>query len=89
MPYKVKTHEENRSIICCVCWRKSDKNSRSVTKAIEDLVKKFVFENYASANESYPSSICGSCRVCLTEMDKVTLFQNLSVSFIFLLFLEP
>ena len=89
MPYKVKTHEENRSLICCVCWRKCDKNSRSVTKAIEDLVKKFVFESYSSLNESYPSSICGSCRVCLTEMEKVTLFEIYQCQIIFIYLLEP
>ena len=71
MPNKAKTHEDARSGICCVCWRKSDKNMRSVSKAIEDLVKKFVFENSSFSKESFPSSICGSCRICLNEIEKV------------------
>ena len=71
MPNKAKTHTDSRGIICCVCWRKCEKNGILVSKAIEDQVKLFVFKNYSSCNESYPNSICATCRLSLKEMEKV------------------
>ena len=71
MPNKARTHSEARPVICSVCWKKTGTSGSNVSKEIELLIKQHVFEGYSLSNESYPSSICGSCRVCLKEIDKV------------------
>ena len=71
MPYTVKSHAQARLAICCVCWRKAGNEGRVVNSEIEFLVQKFVFDGYSVANNSYPTGICGSCRVGLRETEKV------------------
>ena len=69
MPYAVKSHAQARLAICCVCWRKAGNEGRVVNGEIEFQVQKFVFDGYFLANNSYPTGICGSCRVGLKRYE--------------------
>ena len=71
MPNTVKSHAQARLSICCVCWRKAGPGACLIKSDVELLVKKHVFEQYSANNDAYPASICGSCRICLKEVEKV------------------
>ena len=55
-----RTHEENRKIICLLCFGKS-KNMRNLTKLLQNKVAN-VFEYYDESNDCLPTVICSSCK---------------------------
>jgi len=71
MPNEARTHSDARTTVCSVCWKKSGKGATIVSKEMEVLIRKHVFKDYSVTNESYPASLCGSCRVCIKEIEKV------------------
>ena len=65
-PYKSKkcgprTHEENREVLCAVCFTKSP-NMKTITPKIVTGIQTFVSSEYSSTDDNIPSKICSSCR---------------------------
>lgn len=54
-----KTHEENRKLVCVVCFKKT-KNIRQVTNAMEDRIKHLI-TNFRLSSRRFPTGICGTC----------------------------
>lgn len=68
-----KTHNEHRKALCVVCFNKS-KNLRPINIDLEDLIKT-VIPQYRPSSKNFPSSICTSCRVNLSDKDLLTPFD--------------
>lgn len=74
-PQKFACHEENRRKVCVVCGKKivlgtKKINSFSITTVIEELIKRFVKNDFSTLDPRFPSSICISCRFALQERDQ-------------------
>ena len=78
MPHTAKTHEENRKALCVVCIRKA-KSLQNITENIAKMVKKHALANYTSSDISLPTSICGTCRLTLSEYDRGNFSRKLEV----------
>ena len=71
-----RTHEQARSMICCVCGRKVKVNTKGgtvnkVSLRLSNLVRKFVYDGYSEQNSAHPTAMCVTCRLGLFELDKV------------------
>ena len=69
-----RTHDESRTIVCCVCSKKvkQDKHCiKVVSEKWSDLVRKFVFSGYSIHNPLHPTALCVTCRTTLSALDKV------------------
>ena len=72
--FGARTHDESRTIICCVCSKKvkQDKHCiKVVSEKWSDLVRKFVFSGYSIHNPLHPTALCVTCRTTLSALDKV------------------
>jgi len=74
MPYKKKTHEQCRALVCLICYSKVNNNGRSITGPLEQLVKQKVsgFQEYSTMSTTYPSKICSTCRWKLLKEKHIT-----------------
>ena len=77
-----RTHDEARGIVCCVCGRKPKKNKTGgniniVSEKWETLVRKFVFKNYSVNNTAHPTALCVTCRLALSDKEKVFCFKKI------------
>lgn len=76
-----RTHEEARMCVCCCCGRKVKiQKGKTLIKVVDEktqgLVVKFVFSDFSISNPSHPTSICTTCRLTLSAMEKVVYFLN-------------
>lgn len=76
MPHKL-SHEENRTKVCAPCGKKiffGDKKPTffHISENHAKLIRKFINEQFDISNPKFPFSICGTCRVTLSEHDKCT-----------------
>ena len=70
MPSKSKKrgHEENRAVVCAVCYNESGlKCERKVSEAVEQAIKNFVCDDYSKNDSHFPSGICRDCNFILTD----------------------
>ena len=70
---KAVTHEESTRLVCAVCFRKKD-SARLVTGKLEQLIRKYVYEEYSVTNSEMPQVICNGCRITIQEVDLVSYF---------------
>ena len=66
------SHEENRAKVCAPCGSKIIVGKQKLNYfyagvKYEGLIKKFLDKKYNLADERYPVSICGTCRLILNE----------------------
>ena len=63
MPNKARTHEENRSRCCAICFLESGekKKLQSITSKVIELIRKHVQPDYIQDGMS-PKVICDTCR---------------------------
>ena len=74
-----RTHDEARDVECCVCGKKvKDKKGGVgfVNDRLSNLVRQYVHQEYSVQNISYPTAMCGSCRVTLGSYEKVIPFNK-------------
>ena len=63
-----KSHEENRAVICAVCYSESGlKCARKVSVNVEKAIQKFVCQEYCISDPHFPSGICRDCNFILTD----------------------
>ena len=79
-----RTHDQARSIICCVCGRKVKVNTKGgtvnkVSLRLSNLVRKFVYDGYSEQNSAHPTAMCVTCRLGLFELDKVCIQGELTL----------
>ena len=68
MPYKKKSHEECRKMVCAVCWCESGaKATRGVSEAEVTAIREFVVSSYTKADPRFPSGLCKGCHFILRE----------------------
>ena len=65
MPYRIKTHEENRDLVCAICLEKSGSSARRLSDTNKEILTKNVFVKFFRYEDSFPSSLCGKCRPAL------------------------
>lgn len=66
------SHEENRIKVCATCGNKiifGDKKPKyfHITENQINLIRKFVNEQFDIFNTKFPLSLCGTCRITLSE----------------------
>ena len=89
-------HEENRIKVCARCVRKIkfEKNNSKLRISVrfEELIRKFVNEEFDAIDPKYPLGICCSCHLALCDREKGILFTRMWGScnlFRLLLLLKP
>ena len=65
----IRTHNENRSLVCLICFKKGSSMKKSVGVALS-RVKKYFKEDFDPSNQELPSSICARCRKSLINVEK-------------------
>ena len=59
---KARSQDENRKLICCICYSESgQKAKRNVSSNQELIIKDFVSNNFSLLNPCYPVGICTKC----------------------------
>ena len=77
MPTFKLSHEGNRSKVCALCYgRSGSKATQSVTSYLEQGLQSYVFAEYRKDDERFPSGLCTSCRLSLTEQMKGSSLQQ-------------
>ena len=77
MPHFKLSHEDCRSKVCALCYgRSGSKATQSVTNYLEQGLQSFVFAEYRKEDERFPSGLCTSCRLSLTEQMKGSSLQQ-------------
>ena len=69
MPHHARSHSENRSLVCIICFNKG-KNVISISEEVHRLINNHAIYGYSLDDERLPSGICGTCRLTLMEYDK-------------------
>ena len=64
MPYKSKTHDENRHKVCLICTGKGQ-GLRDIKESQIQLIADHVFGEYERYKDMLPCAICNSCRIML------------------------
>ena len=69
------SHQENRTKVCCHCgkkivFQKIDPKKFLITTHIENLIKKFISDEFDSSDERFPLSICRTCYLTLLDAEK-------------------
>lgn len=66
MPHHAKTHEENRSKICLLCFNKG-KVMRLLTKDHYETIENYIIDGFDRSDNRLPNGICGTCRLTVQE----------------------
>ena len=66
MPHCSKTHEENRTRLCLICFNKG-KTMRLLNDEAYNLIEKFVLKGFDRGDHRLPSAICGTCRLVIQD----------------------
>ena len=66
MPHHAKTHEENRSQICLLCFNKS-KVMRLLTEDHYETIENYILDGFDRSDNRLPNAICGTCRLTVQE----------------------
>ena len=62
MASKARSHDENRKLICCICYSESGlKAERNVSKNQEILIKEKVSMNFSLLDHCFPVGLCSKC----------------------------
>jgi ribosomal protein L34E len=61
-----RTHDENRKLVCVICFEKKGKLLQNVTNKLEERVQKFIPE-YRIVSRRFPSVICENCRLWINK----------------------
>lgn len=69
------THQENRVKVCAPCGQKivlgnKQYNFFKISDKIAALIREFISPGFSTVDPVYPSSICVTCRLCLSEYKK-------------------
>lgn len=63
---KARSHEENRRVVCILCFKKSD-GIRAVTEKQTKTIRTYFIADYDSSLTFYPSVLCGTCRIVCSQ----------------------
>ena len=66
MPNHARTHDENRNILCLLCFGKS-KDMRQITNENRELIERYFIHGYDPDDYRLPSAICSTCRRVLND----------------------
>ena len=66
----VLTHDQCRAKVCCLCWRKSD---RLMKPSEVSSVRVHAIFDYDATDTSFPTGLCGSCRITLLTHNRTDL----------------
>ena len=77
-----RTHGDALGAICDVCWRKKG-SMRPVSQKLCDLIRKHVYSGYSKESEIHPTVTCDSCRLTLSDYDKVKFYYFCFPNYIF------
>ena len=66
---RLRSHNENRLIICATCGKKDTKCSK-ITPAIEHIIQLEVNKTYSISDDYLPCGVCGQCRKWLFASKK-------------------
>ena len=59
----VKTHDENRSKVCLLCFQKGNSMVSLISRPTDlHRVKTFFIEDYNASDLKMPSGLCAACR---------------------------
>ena len=64
----VRTHNENRALVCLMCFEKGS-SMRKITGVILSRIQKYFIEDFATSTLELPSSICSRCRKILINVE--------------------
>ena len=57
----VRTHNENKSLVCLICFRKGSSMKKIVGMTLS-RIQKYFMADFDPCNLKLPSSICARCR---------------------------
>ena len=70
-----RSHEDSLLVVCAACWRKN-KNVRSITDNMAELIRKHVYKDFTLRNGYHPSVVCDGCRKTISDFEKVGAFLS-------------
>lgn len=69
MPNAARTHQENRHIICILCFKK-DLKARPLTDRLRGLIETHALQGIDFQDERLPDCVCLTCDIALYEYEK-------------------
>ncbi len=73
----MRTHEENRAIVCCICWQKSN---QTISTKLCSIIRQNVIANYDPNSPLFPGGLCSSCRAALYSVARNERKRHLNVA---------
>ena len=70
-----RSNEDSLLVVCAACWRKN-KNVRSITDNMAELIRKHVYKDFTLRNGYHPSVVCDGCRKTISDLEKVGAFLS-------------
>ena len=64
----VKTHNENRQLVCLICFKKGSRMLRITDKEL-GRIRKYFMEDFDPMNEKLPNGTCSRCRLLLYRIE--------------------
>ena len=61
-----RTHEQNRALLCTVCWRKG-KDYRVIIESQKTDIAKYVYADFLKNQSFLPTGLCTTCRLSLAS----------------------
>ena len=80
MPTTAKDHEEARTKLCCLCFRKIG-DMRQITEEQEAQIKIIRYSEFSRMDSRYPVVICRSCALALNANTKVCVIHHRGINF--------
>ena len=76
MPTTSKTHDENRSKVCLLCFQKGSTMRSAGSPENLTRIQEYFFENYDPSDLKLPIGICGCCRQKLLNLENKKLGKD-------------
>ena len=66
--WKMSNHNDCCSLLCLICMKKP--KTVKINQGLLEIVRKHVLNNYDTNDSQMPNSMCVSCRILITNLDK-------------------
>ncbi len=59
--WTMRTHEENRAGVCCICWQKSCEKMATIVYKLNNIIREYAIVDYDPTSTFFPWGLSSSC----------------------------